>query len=269
MTTTDTPPTRVIDDTRPLFDVNGLNFAAVGPIDHAEWDRMGAPIQLAATSAQMWAGDWLNYGFAHFDEALVAAGIDPAMVSPGTISQWRWVARKVPYEIRRLPTVRYSIHRLVAELDDTADMDRALRIAERDGLTYRQAEALVRAMKTAQADRRAAAAGEDMPGRPPADEEFPTDLSEQWRIPEDEPAGSPSWDEYSETWTVTPPAGPAGAPDSPVWRLSWALPPELADLGPEVAAATEAALRAEYARLGVDPDSLIAHEWPHHNDDES
>lgn len=277
MTTTDTPPAQLEAPIplHELFGPVGLNLDAVGGhLEYPEWLAIGPNIQLAGAAGRWWAGDWLAYGNATFTEVLVAAGVDADLIAPATLSQWAWVSRKVPQSIRRKGVI-WSIHRLVAELDDVADMDRALRIAERDGHRYRDTAALVRAMKTATADRRAAAAGEDMPGRPSADEEFPTGLADQWPIPDDEPAPW-SWgvdddgnmvDTPNQSWTPQP-TSPTAATDSPVWRLSWALPPELADLGPEVAAATEAALRAEYARLGVDPDSLIAHEWPHHNDDE-
>ena len=63
------------------------------------------------------------------------------------MSNRAWVAGKIPRDLRRVTTVEWSIHRLIAELDDLDRIDEALEIAEQNGMTYRKVEKLVKRMK--------------------------------------------------------------------------------------------------------------------------
>ena len=112
-------------------------------IDLETWTRLGETLQRFATGHQWWVGDWLIYGEKHFGEEHAQA-VGLGGVDYKTLMNWRWVASKIPPEIRRAD-VLWSIHRAVAELDDLEVMDRVLEEARMQMLTYREAVALVKA----------------------------------------------------------------------------------------------------------------------------
>jgi hypothetical protein len=84
------------------------------------------------TWIQFALGDWLNYGEAHFGETEIWNVLDPHNYDPGTLNNFKSVARRV-HPSRRNENLTYYHHAAVAGLlpDEQAEW---LNVAERDNL---------------------------------------------------------------------------------------------------------------------------------------
>ena len=128
-----------------IFDETQLALPA--GMEFEQWERLGENLQRLATSHQWWVGDWLNYGEEWFGEEHAQA-IGMAGVEHKTLRNWQWVARRVPAELRN-PELSWSHHRIVADLDNPADIRDVLKRADHEGWTTRELAQAVGGMKSA------------------------------------------------------------------------------------------------------------------------
>lgn len=118
-----------------------------------EWADAGAPVLKVAEDIQFLVGDWDRYGEELFGDDRNQAYPLPGEfgVEPKTISNWCWVAKRIPKADRR-EGLSWSHHRYAAELDSMNDRRKVLRIAMEDHLSSEDVRKLVQSMKPEEED---------------------------------------------------------------------------------------------------------------------
>lgn len=121
----------------------GLDLPEEGvPFDR--WEALGANLISFARSHQWWVGDWLIYGEDRFGEEH-AQGVDIEQLSgvePKTLSNYRWVASRIPRRDRR-EALTWTHHRIAAELDTMNERRAVLKQAEKEDLSTRELQRVV------------------------------------------------------------------------------------------------------------------------------
>lgn len=80
-----------------------------------QWQKLGEYLRWMDGALQWLIGDWVAYGDQHFGEKMAQA-VDVTGWQVDTVKQYAWVAERVP-AIRREPSLSFSHHREVADLD--------------------------------------------------------------------------------------------------------------------------------------------------------
>ncbi len=137
---------RALDEPTPLpelFADDGLDWSKVNAdaMTFEEWNQLGDNVTRADTGGPWWVGDWWVFGEGRFTEEQMAQVIDPLRITPKTVANRAWLARRIPREHRRPNSLEWSIHRSAAEVDDDDDFvmfDAILDKVEADGLSSRE-----------------------------------------------------------------------------------------------------------------------------------
>lgn len=122
-------------------------------LEFEEWAEAGRPVLRVAEDIQFLVGDWDRYGEEIWGDDRYQAYPDPMEfgVEPKTISNWSWVASRIPKGDRR-KDLSWSHHRYAAELDKMNDRRKVLRIASDDHLSSEDVRKLVQSMKPEEED---------------------------------------------------------------------------------------------------------------------
>jgi len=100
------------------------------------FQEIAAEIKRLSSGIQFWCGDFLVEAQKRFGE-MASQFTDELGYNQETLDNFRWVAEKIPPELRR-ESLSFSIHREAAHLKNPVDIEAALEVAERDKLTVAQ-----------------------------------------------------------------------------------------------------------------------------------
>lgn len=89
-----------------------VSWSPSGEISYEEWERLGYVLQRMDQSLPWWLGDWLNYGEYAWGESYAQA-LEITGKSIDVLQNYKWVANKVPLEVRR-EWLSWSHHRVVS-----------------------------------------------------------------------------------------------------------------------------------------------------------
>jgi hypothetical protein len=97
------------------IEINGLHV--IGQPAFESWEQGLKRLRIYERGAQFAVGDALLYGEDRYGEQ-AAQAVDPSLGwSPETLNVYRWVARSIPREIRRMDRIGIAHHMLVAKAD--------------------------------------------------------------------------------------------------------------------------------------------------------
>lgn len=113
----------------------GLSFQA--------WEEAYRKMITVEESGPFWVGDCILWGEKSFGEQFAQA-LDEEHAKTHMI--YRYVCSRIPPE-RRREALSFSIHREVCSLEDTAQQDKILDIAEQQNLVVREVREMVKAAK--------------------------------------------------------------------------------------------------------------------------
>lgn len=99
-------------------------------IAYETWAAVGETLRRMEGAIQFWIADWLLYGESAYGESCSQA-IDACDWNEGTLTQYAWVAERVP-ATRRHPLLTFSHHREVADLPEREQVTWLTRAAEGD-----------------------------------------------------------------------------------------------------------------------------------------
>ena len=131
-----------------IFGSAGLNLPS--EIDFDQWSAVGATLFHIGRAHQWWVGDWMVFGDQKYGQEMMQA-VELDGYDPDTISQWMWVSETIP-EAERRETLSWSHHRAVAGLPRKADRKKVLNRAEKEHMTVRDVEQLVRSMNAVEVE---------------------------------------------------------------------------------------------------------------------
>lgn len=97
------------------FRVVPTGLQIVGAPTFQAWEAFGKLLNTVEWALQFSVGDWLNYGEDAFGEK-AAQAIDAERWDESTIRVYRWTAKNVPPENRRIPPLTFTHHMAVAQL---------------------------------------------------------------------------------------------------------------------------------------------------------
>jgi len=110
-----------------------------------EWFRLGENLHRITAGHQWWWGDWKLYGEKFWPEEHAHA-LDPHTFEPKTMSNYAYVASKIPRD-KRTFDLSWSHYRVAADLVDSRQRWAALRKAEKESWTTRDLTKYVRVLQ--------------------------------------------------------------------------------------------------------------------------
>jgi hypothetical protein len=136
----------VYDDPIPLagiFQDRGLVLEKKMRFD--EWARLGPNLLRMEEGHQFWLGDWFGYGEDAWGEDVFQV-IDPDRFEIKTLNNYRWVSAQIPFKERHAG-LKWSHHRIAAELPTITLRRKVLKRAVAEQLTTRQLQQIVDELK--------------------------------------------------------------------------------------------------------------------------
>lgn len=124
-----------------MVQAEGYRLSALGlqvtkaDLTWAEYCAMGQQLQSVEKSIRWWVGDWCNLGEHRWGDKYTQA-LDYTGNKLTTVMKWAWVARRIPYQRRRLE-LTMTHHEMIAKFEP-AEQTRWLDLAVKEEWTTRE-----------------------------------------------------------------------------------------------------------------------------------
>jgi N6-adenosine-specific RNA methylase IME4 len=131
------------------FTSTGLSFD--DSVSFEEWQKAGEFIKQVERASQWWIGDWLNASEKDWGERYLEA-LKETDSAYQTLANYKWVAAAIPLSVRT-EKLSWNVHLQIAHMP-AEHRAKAIKQAEKEGWTVREARRQVRMLKANSIDRK-------------------------------------------------------------------------------------------------------------------